>query len=137
MWGGRVTDDELIGLFERGQEPPAGFHHAHHVRAGWCYIRAHRLPEAILRFTDALRAFAAARGKPDLYHETITIAFMLVIAERAGAPDAPGTWEEFAARNRDLLSWKPSVLDNYYHEETLWSARARRSFLMPDRLARS
>ena len=68
-----MTDEELIAAFERSEEPDCGFHHAQHVRVAWCYIRAHPLPEALARFTNALRRFAAARGKPDLYHETITV----------------------------------------------------------------
>jgi hypothetical protein len=129
-----MRDEELMAAFEAGLEPKGGFHHAQHVRVAWLYLRAHSLPDALGRFTRALRAFAAAHGKPDLYHETITIAFMLVIAERAGEADAPSTWDAFATRNADLLAWKPSVLDRYYRNETLWSDRAKRGFVMPDRL---
>jgi anti-sigma factor ChrR (cupin superfamily) len=128
-----MTDEELVRDFEAGRVPPGGFHHAQHVRVAWHYLRAHGLATALVRFTTGLRAFAAAQGKPDLYHETITTAFMLVIAERLGEPDAPATWDAFAERNPDLLTWKPSVLDGYYLPETLWSERARRSFVMPDR----
>ena len=128
-----MTDEDLLDAFERGVEPEGGFHHAQHVRVAWLYLRSSPLPEALLRFTSTLRAFAAAQGSPDLYHETITVAFMLVIAERAGDPDAPSTWDGFAARNPDLLAWKPSVLDRYYRSETLWSDRAKRGFVMPDR----
>ncbi|MGH9158840.1 MAG: hypothetical protein ACRD2X_02480 [Vicinamibacteraceae bacterium] len=129
-----MTDEDLVQAFERGEEPDGGFHHADHVRVAWYYLQAHALPEALLRFTRALHAFAA-RGRPNLYHETVTVAFMLVIAERAGEGDAPATWDAFAAGNADLLAWKPSVLDRYYRSETLWSDRARRRFVMPDRLA--
>lgn len=132
---GDMTDDELLGAFERGVEPEGGFHHAQHVRVAWLYLRAHSLPDALVRFTTALRAFAAAQGTPGLYHETITVAFMLVLAERMGDPDAPASWDAFAGRNADLLAWKPSVLDRYYRSDTLWSDRARRGFVMPDRLA--
>lgn len=34
----------------------------------------------------------------------------------------------------DLLAWQPSILDRYYRAETLDSDRARRTFVMPDRL---
>ena len=128
-----MTDDELIGAFESGRVPEGGFHHPQHVRAAWCYVRAEPLPQALMRFTTALRAFAAAQGKPELYHETVTIAFMLIIADRM-ASGKIGTWDAFAARHADLLAWKPSVLDRYYTSETLWSERARRAFVMPDRL---
>jgi hypothetical protein len=30
--------------------------------------------------------------------------------------------------------WKPSILARYYRDETLSSARAKRTFVMPDRL---
>jgi hypothetical protein len=101
--------------------------------AAWWYLRNHPLPEALARFSAALRRFATAHGKPERYHETVTVAFLLIIGERLGDREqAP--WEAFAAANPDLLTWKPSVLDLYYRQETLWSERARRTFVMPDRL---
>ena len=86
------------------------------------------------------RSFASARlfagqGKPSLYHETITTAFLLVINERLDGSERSLSWDAFALRNPDLLSWNPSVLDRYYFSETLKSERARRTFLLPDRLA--
>lgn len=41
----------------------------------------------------------------------------------------------FAERYPELLAWKPSILDRYYTTETLTSDRARRTFVMPDRLS--
>jgi hypothetical protein len=67
-----------------------------------------------------------------LYHETITWAFLLLIAERQARTPA-NTWEAFAAANRDLLSWKPSVLERYYAKDVLQSELARRVFVMPTR----
>jgi hypothetical protein len=132
--GGEMTDEELIGDFEAGRVPRGGFHHAQHVRVAWYYVRAYGLPAALVRFTGNLRTFAKGQGKPELYHETVTIAFMLIIAERLADAEPTQTWDAFAAQHPDLLSWKPSVLDRYYLPETLWSERARRAFVMPDRL---
>jgi hypothetical protein len=131
-----MDDAALIRAFESGVVPDGGFHHAQHVRVAWCYLRQHSFLEALERFQTRLRAFAVAQGKPDLYHETITTAYVVLINERlhedgAGKED----WDAFAARHADLLSWKPSILDRYYRNETLWSERARRTFVMPDRLA--
>ena len=127
-----MTDEELIGYFEAGDEPPGGFHHAEHVRAAWWYARKHPWLAALQRFQDALRRFAAARGKPERYHETITVAFMALVCERleGGARDLD--WDAFAAQNADLLHWQPSILDRYYRPETLGSERARRIFVLPD-----
>jgi len=130
-----MTDDELIAGFESGTLPSAAFPHQEHVRAAWWYVRRYPLHEAIGRFGHALRRFAAAHGVPGLYHETITVAFMLVLADRLDDESRALSWLEFSTRHADLLEWKPSVLDRYYTEATLWSERARRQFVMPDRLA--
>ena len=50
-------------------------------------------------------------------------------------PIAMAPWTDFVSQNPDLLTWRPSVLDRYYRPDTLQSERARRSFLLPDRLA--
>ena len=130
-----IDDESLVRSFEAGEEPAGGFHHAQHVRVAWWYLRQHPWPEALARFGAALRRFAAAQGKPNLFHETVTTAFVLVINQRLDDADRQAPWAEFASHNPDLLAWRPSVLDRYYRTETLQSERARRCFLLPDRLA--
>lgn len=125
-------DDELIRLFEAGAVPAGGFHHEQHVRVAWNYVTRHPLADALERFKSGLRRFALAQGKPDLYHETITVAYVLLINERVRRTAVRG-WDRFAAEHPDLLQWKPSVLDRYYTHEVLWSDRARREFVEPDR----
>ena len=128
-----MDDESLLRSFEAAEAPPSGFHHGDHVRVAWWYLRHHDLPEAIVRFGVGLRQFAATQGKPELFHETITVAYLLLINERLdGCRNL--AWDEFAACNPDLLIWKPSILMRYYREETLASARAKRTFVMPDRL---
>ena len=87
-----------------------------------------------MRFSNALRAFATAQGKPGLYHETITTAYVLLINERLDDRARELSWNDFAALNPDLFAWKPSILDRYYRPDTLKSDKARRTFVMPDRL---
>ena len=94
------------------------------------------LPAALETFPEALRRFADAKGARTLYHATITWAYLLLIHERQQRA-AASDWPAFAARNPDLLAWKPSVLDRFYTAETLWSDEAKRTFLMPDRLIRT
>src|SRR4030095_4160973 len=122
-----MTDDELLRSFEAGDEPPGGFHHEQHVRVAWIYLQRLPLAEALGRFATGLKHFAAVQGSPELYHETITVAFVLLINERLSEGHEM-LWVDFAARPPDLLAWKPSILDRYYREDTLWSPRARRTF---------
>jgi len=129
-----MDDESLVRLFENGEVPPGGFHHGDHVRVAWWYLRQHPLAEALARFGATLRRFACAQGKPELFHETITTAYLLLINERLDADGRELAWQEFALRNGDLMRWKPSILTRYYREETLSSSRAKRTFVMPDRL---
>ena len=128
-----LTDDDFVARFEDCTLPNSAFHHRDHVRLAWIYVRRHPPLEALARFAGGLRRFATANGHPGLYHETITWAFLLLIRERMERGAAGSTWEDFAAANPDLLTWKPSVLDRYYRPETLGSELARRVFVMPDR----
>lgn len=127
-----MTDDELLHRLESTDLPADAFSHREHVHAAWCYLKRAPLPEAMSAFIAALTRFAAAKGAHGLYHETVTVAWMLVIAERlADAPDL--SWEAFAARYPELFR-KPSLLRDYYSDALLQSPRARRGFVMPDRV---
>jgi hypothetical protein len=151
-----MTDAELISQFESGAVGEDAFHHADHVRLAFAYLSQHSPLEALDRFSTALKRYAAARGKPKLYHETVTHAYFFLIRERmarAAASDPPAVdsrtldlrsfdlrslglrsldWDEFALRNPDLLAWKNGLLIRYYHAVTLQSELARRVFLFPD-----
>ena len=127
-----MSEQELLAGFEAASLPDDAFHHEQHVHVAWMFVRRHGMPGALAEFPRALKRFAAAKGKPNLYHETITWAFLLVVAERQARCPAE-SWPAFAAANRDLLQWKPSVLDRYYEKETLVSELAKRVFVMPDR----
>lgn len=128
-----MTGEELIQQFERGATPADTFHHADHVRLGFEYLGRYPVLEALQRFSAALKQFAAAQGKAQRYHETITWAYLLLIRERMARAECIQTWEEFAERNPDLLIWKGGVLGTLYRQETLDSDLARHAFVLPDR----
>jgi hypothetical protein len=128
-----MTGDELIQQFEDGTTPAATFHHADHVRLAFEYLCRYSALEALRRFSAALQRFAAGQGKAQLYHETITWAYLLLIRERIARAGSAQTWEEFGERNADLLVWKGGVLAALYRQETLDSDLARHTFVLPDR----
>lgn len=131
-----MNDDELIERFERGAVAAESFHHADHLRLAFAYLRRYQGLEALGRFSAGLQRFAAAQGKADRYHETITWAYLLLIRERmARAGDV--SWKEFAEQNADLFRWKDGVLSTLYRPETLASELARRMFVLPDGCALS
>jgi hypothetical protein len=129
-----VNESEWMDQFERGALPNDSFHHADHVRMAFLYLQKYAPLEALGRFTAALTRFAVAKGRPNLYNETITWAFMLLIRERLARSNSPTSWAEFSESNADLLSWKNNILNKYYRPETLASELAKTVFLFPDKI---
>jgi len=128
-----MTDEEFVHAFEAATLPADQFTHAVHVRVAWWYLRHYTLGEALTRFTAALKHFAAHHGATGLYHETITVAYVLLIAERLAAT-RDLSWPDFSAAYPELLARRPSLLDRYYDEATLKSPQARQRFVMPVRV---
>src|SRR5580692_3302411 len=109
-----MSDDEFIASFENATLDNATFHHTDHVRMAFLYLSRYPALEALQRFTTSLAKFAAAKGKPELYHETITWAFLFLIRERMARSPGPQSWRQFATGNADLLNWKDNILRKYY-----------------------
>lgn len=131
---GAGDDGDVLRAFEDCTLPASRFRHQDHVRLAWLMLVLDDLPEALRRFREGLRRYASSLGKPGLYHETITVAYLLLIHERQERGPRGEDFEAFARRNSDLLTWRPSVLARYYRDLTLASDLARRTFLLPDRL---
>jgi hypothetical protein len=124
-----VTDCPELERFVRGEIAAAGFAHREHVRMAFEMLRRHDFAETVLHFSRALRIMAQRAGKPQAFHQTVTIAFLSLIAERLEA----GRWSDFAdfARdNPDLL--EKGLLARWYRPERLASEPARRTFLLPE-----
>ena len=134
LWYIVTTMNELIEAFESNRIDNHGFHHGDHVRMAWTYLREYGFPGGAQRFVEALQRFALANGKPQLYHATITWAYLVTIYDRMESRESGvGSWESFAAANPDLFAWKPSIIDGLYAPETIASEHARRVFVLPNR----
>ena len=125
--GEAAIDDDLVAL-ESGALDPARFPHPEHVRLGYEMLGRYSFGEAVTRFSRGLRLLAAKAGRPEVYHETITVAFLAVIGERR-ARGAYGDWSEFKAKNMDLLNKR--CLERWYGTEQLGTDLARQTFCLP------
>jgi hypothetical protein len=131
-----VNDVEFIARFEDGTLPGENFHHRDHVRMAWLYLSRYPLLEAVVKFSDALKRFATAHGKPNLYHQTITWSYLFLINERRERLGVNQSWQKFAEANGDLFEWHDGgILSKYYRSETLQSEFARQVFVLPDQRA--
>ena len=124
-----------VEMFEAGAIDAQAFDHEAHIYTAWLYLERHSLLEAVDRFSAALRRFTAQLGVPGKYHVTITWFYLFLIEERrqqSGGED----WFCFRRKHKDLfVQGEMNILKRYYSGATLGSDRARRSFVMPDRLA--
>jgi hypothetical protein len=125
-----MTDHEFIAAYTAGQLEPAGFDHRGHLRAAFLLLRSRPFLEACIAMRDGLQALAGKLGKPDLYHETVTVAFMALVAQRN--PAAASDWDSFIAQHPALR--ERGLLDAWYSEALLASNAARTAFAMPDRI---
>jgi hypothetical protein len=128
-----IADGALIRQFEDCSVPLDRFRHSAHIHIAFSYLCKYPLLEVLRRFPDALARYAQAHGKPRLYHETITWAYILLIHERMKRAGKAQNWADFAATNADLLTWSDSILKRYYREETLSCELAREIFVFPEK----
>ena len=123
-----MTDAEFLASLGHGAIAPTEFHHAGHVRMGFCLARKYGFGEACMRARAILNSIAKRAGQPQLYHETVTVAFLALINARAAA-QAHVDFTPFAAANPDLLD--KTALARFYDRDLLDSALARRAFILP------
>jgi hypothetical protein len=128
-----MEDEEFIERFAACTLPNELFHHRDHIKMVWLYLSRYPVLETLARFSEGLKRFAATHGNPNLYHETITWAYIFLIRERIERSGREQSWEEFADENADLFDWKNSILKSYYCKQTLHSELARRIFVFPDK----
>lgn len=105
-----MTDRELLDGFENCTLPNEAFHHEEHVRVAFLYLTRYGVREAFERFSNSIVRFAAAHGKTDLYKETLTLAYLLIIRQRVAQTGCAQNWEEFKHDNMDLLDRKRDIL---------------------------
>lgn len=128
----QMTDDELIEGFEAASL--AAFPHADHVRLTILYLARHGRDETQRKLFDGLRRFAAAKGVPQKFHVTMTIAWLdLVDDARRRHPEVRDP--------RALVIACPELLNRdallrFYTSERLMSEEARQRWVPPDRATR-
>ena len=125
-----MTDVELTRALERGEIANEDFHHVSHLHVAWVYLaESSSVRQAANKMRDTLRRFAATAGKPQKYHETITL-FWVHLLSRAHADSGGERLEEIVRANPQLLEKNFPLA--YYSAERLFSDEARTSWVEPD-----
>lgn len=121
-----MTDGEFLRAFEDTTLEP--FHHRDHLRATFLYLGQFGEEETRVRLAAAILRYADARGGAEKYHQTITLAWIRLVAL------ASQNAEDFDT----MLAAQPWLLDKnslarYYSPAALQSPEARQGWVEPDR----
>lgn len=120
-----LSDDEFLELFHSQRLPSEKFRHADHLRLAWLHTHRETVERALLNVRSGIREFAAHYGAPDLYHETVTCGWVLLIATHHEPAFEVFLNENRTRLNRELLHrfWTPSLLE---------TQEARTNWVSPD-----
>jgi hypothetical protein len=132
-----LSDREFVEAFESLRLGNDQFRHYDHVRLAWIYLRetgpAGRLdvPGATARIAQAIRAFAVHHsGSPEKFHETITRAFVQLVAAHLRETPELDRFPAFAAAHPRLFDDKLPLA--FYSKARLMSPEARAGWIDPD-----
>lgn len=124
-----VTDPaSRLDAFLAGRLELASFRHGDHLQIGFELLKRHDFPTAAMLFCKTLKQMTSQAGVAEVYHETISMAFLSLIGERQALRPALD-FPSFADANPDLFN--KSVLGQWYSQERLRSDVARRTFVLP------
>ncbi len=128
-----MDDDALVRAFESCDPGLSPFTHEQHLRVAFWYLSRESLGRAAERFKDALQRFAASRGKPQLYHATMTWAYLCLLAEKLEVLGPGATFEAIKRRWPRLLDHPDGELGDVYSPSELAAPDARCAFVLPRR----
>lgn len=123
----------LVHGFETCTVPRSHWTHEAHLTVALYYVRRYPLSVAIERMRDGLhRLLDELIGDTSAYHETITVAWMHLIAAFVAEADRGQPFSELALELH-RRSGDKDALFTYYSRERLLSDEARRTFATPDK----
>ena len=124
-----MSDDDFLTAFEAVAFTRPEWTHEAHVRMAWLYLMRLPYAEALDRVRRGIQKLNGKIGSPDGYHETITVAFVRVIASRLLPEEA---YSAFRERNPELFDRTLVALLHHYTKDRLHSPEARKAFIEPD-----
>jgi CDP-diacylglycerol--glycerol-3-phosphate 3-phosphatidyltransferase len=123
-----IDDEEFLRAFHSCELPAACFRHGDHLRLAWLHLHREPAPAALERVRTGIQRFAAHHGASHIFHATMTIAWVRLLATHR-EPD----FTQFMKENEHRLNL--GLLHRFWTPGALNSETARRAWLAPDREA--
>jgi hypothetical protein len=125
------SDAAFLEAFDAGERPGGVFRHADHLRLAWLYLRRDGAALGEEKIAAGIRRFAEAQGAVGLYHDTLTRAWVRLVAAALDATPGGESFPLFLEANPQLAD--KAYLFRFYSVEALSAARAREEWIEPDR----
>ena len=128
-----LSDAEFEQQFAAAILDPNVFSHEAHLRLAWIHIRKYGIEKALLNVRSQIKAYTVKLGAIDKYNETVTIAAMRAVYHFMLHSTA-STFTDFIDSNPRLKNNFKALMDAHYSNDIFKSARAKETYLEPDRL---
>lgn len=120
-----LSDKEFLEAFHSCRLLNSEFHHADHLRLAWLHLHREPFETALAKVRAGVRNFAAHHGAAQLYHETITTAWVRLLATHR-----ENSFDAFLRENEARLS--SGLLHRFWSPELLAGQEARATWVPPD-----
>ena len=120
-----LGDEEFLEALHSCRLLNSQFHHADHLRLAWLHLHREPLETALAKVRAGIQNFAAHHGAAHLYHETITTAWVRLLATHR-----ENSFAEFLRQNETRLSG--GLLHRFWSPEVLAGQAARATWVPPD-----
>jgi hypothetical protein len=129
-----MDDSELLRRFETQAIPHAEWRHRDHLKVAYLYLTRHDFDTAATRMREGIQALNASHGGEDSlavgYHETLTIAWLTVVAAMIAEYGPGASADEFLDSQPQLC--QKNLLRMFYSRDRIMTPEAKARFVEPD-----
>src|SRR4051794_1671358 len=75
-----LSDNTFLSALNRCDLPLSMFRHGDHLRFAWLALHSHGFHESVNIVREGIRRFATHHGVAHIYHETVTTAWVHLLA---------------------------------------------------------
>jgi hypothetical protein len=126
--------DDLVERFVSCRIPKSEWTHHAHLAVGMWLVHVYGPDDALVRLRNGIKRLNDSHGTPNSeihgYHETITRAYVEVLAQFLGSSSEPLEQRLHVLLNGPLAAH--DLLLTFYRRDTLMSVNARKAWVEPD-----
>jgi len=121
-----LSDDDFLSAFHRCELPVSMFRHGDHLHFAWLILHGYPFDESVEIVREGIQRFARNHGVAHIYHETITLAWVHLLASHQEQ-----TFQQFLTDNQFRLDH--ALLYRFWTPQLLESPDARNHWVGPDK----